>query len=88
VFLHIDIILTVYGGYMTVIDLKPGQKAAVTAIGTGDPLLKRRILDMGITPGVEITMIKTAPLGDPLEITLRGYQLSLRKNEARQIEVQ
>ena len=73
---------------MTVIDLKPGQKAAVTAIGTGDPSLKRRILDMGITPGVEITMIKTAPLGDPLEITLRGYQLSLRKNEARQIEVQ
>ncbi|MGI5174315.1 ferrous iron transport protein A [Treponema sp. OMZ 840] len=72
---------------MTVVDLKPGQTATVSTVGTGDPLLKRRILDMGITPGVEITMIKSAPLGDPLEITLRGYQLSLRKHEAQQIHL-
>ncbi|MGP1523787.1 FeoA family protein [Treponema sp.] len=73
---------------MTVLDMKPGQKAAVVSVSTKDELLKRRILDMGITPGVEVTMIKEAPLGDPLEVMLRGYQLSLRKNEARQIEVQ
>ena len=72
---------------MTVLDLKPGQKAEVVSVGTGDALLKRRILDMGITPGVEITMVKEAPLGDPLEIMLRGYQLSLRKHEAQQIEI-
>lgn len=44
--------------------------------------IRRRLLDMGITPGAEITMRKTAPLGDPMEITLRGYELTLRKAEA------
>lgn len=49
---------------------------------TATGAIRRRLLDMGITPGAEITMRKTAPLGDPMEITLRGYELTLRKAEA------
>lgn len=73
---------------MTVCDLKAGQTATVKSVGTGDVALKRRIFDMGVTSGVEVTMVKVAPLGDPIEITLRGYQLSLRKADAIQIEVE
>ena len=50
--------------------------------------LRRRIMDMGITKGVEIKVVKIAPLGDPMELNVRGYELSLRKNEAESIEVQ
>lgn len=50
--------------------------------------MKRRIMDMGITPGVEIKVIKAAPLGDPIEVHVRGYELSLRKEEALKIEIQ
>lgn len=49
--------------------------------------VKRRIMDMGVTPGVEIKVIKTAPLGDPVEVRVRGYELSLRKDEAAQIQI-
>jgi len=60
---------------------RPGEKGIVKqVIGTG--AIKRRMFDMGVTPGTEITMRKTAPLGDPIEITLRGYELSIRKSEA------
>ncbi len=55
-----------------------GRVKKLTATGA----IRRRLLDMGITPGAEITMRKTAPLGDPMEITLRGYELTLRKAEA------
>lgn len=54
----------------------------------GEGAIKRRIMDMGITKGVEITVRKVAPLGDPLEITVRGYELSLRKADAENIEVE
>ncbi len=54
--------------------------------GTGK--LRRRIMDMGITKGVEIKVVKIAPLGDPMELNVRGYELSIRKNEAESIEVQ
>ena len=54
-------------------------------VGTND--VSRRLLEMGVTPGVEICRLGTAPLGDPLEFELRGYRLSLRKNEAQQIEL-
>ena len=54
---------------------------------TGDGPVKRRIMDMGVTPGVEIKVIKTAPLGDPVEVRVRGYELSLRKDEAAQIQI-
>ncbi len=54
----------------------------------GEGALKRRIMDMGITKGIEIRLRKAAPLGDPIEITVRGYQLSLRKADAEMIEVE
>ena len=66
---------------------KIGETVTVTKLnGTGP--VKRRIMDMGITPGVEVKVIKVAPLGDPVEINVRGYELSLRKEEAARIEVE
>jgi len=55
---------------------------------TGDGPVKRRIMDMGITRGVEVFVRKMAPLGDPIEVTVRGYELSLRKADAEMIEVE
>lgn len=72
---------------MTLKELKPGQKGKVTSIGTVGPM-KRRIMDMGVTPGVEVKVVKVAPLGDPVEVTVRGYELSLRKEEAAQIQIE
>lgn len=57
------------------------EKGVVKAVG-GESKIKRRLFDMGITPGAEIYMRKKAPLGDPIEITVRGYELTLRKTEA------
>lgn len=54
----------------------------------GEGAVKRRIMDMGITKGVEITVRKAAPLGDPIEITVRGYELSVRKADAEMIEIE
>ena len=54
----------------------------------GEGAVKRRIMDMGITKGVDVTVRKVAPLGDPIEITVRGYELSLRKADAEMIEVE
>ena len=54
----------------------------------GEGAVKRRIMDMGITKGVEVHVRKVAPLGDPVEVTVRGYELSLRKSDAEMIEVQ
>lgn len=65
----------------TLKEFKPGETGTVVRI-TGQGGIRRRLLDMGITPGTEISMRKVAPLGDPIEITVRGYQLSLRKSEA------
>ena len=64
-----------------------GGKAKVVRIH-GEGAVKRRIMDMGITKGVEIYVRKVAPLGDPIEITVRGYELSLRKADAENIEVE
>ncbi len=64
-----------------------GETVTVSRLnGTG--ALKRRIMDMGITKGTDIFVRKTAPLGDPVEVTVRGYELSIRKSEAEHIEVQ
>jgi Fe2+ transport system protein A len=71
---------------MTLRDLKPGQQGVVVSIATTGSM-KRRIMDMGITPGVEIKVVKVAPLGDPIEVNVRGYELSLRKEEAQEIEM-
>ena len=70
----------------TLRSVKPGETVKVSKIG-GEGALKRRIMDMGITKGVKIHIRKVAPLGDPIEINLRGYELSLRKADAEIIEV-
>ena len=67
-------------------DLKPGQKGTVVRIKSYGSL-RRRIIDMGITPNAVIIMKKEAPFGDPIEINIRGYELSIRKSEANQIIV-
>ena len=71
----------------TLKQIKIGKSAKVVKVH-GEGALKRRIMDMGITKGVEIFVRKVAPLGDPLEITVRGYELSLRKDDAEMIEVE
>ena len=72
---------------MTLGDAKVGTTVVVTKI-EGDSAYKRRIMDMGITKGTEIYVRKVAPLGDPIEVTVRGYELSLRKGEAENIVVE
>ena len=62
------------------------KKAIILAIG-GDNPLRRRLLDMGLTPGVTVTMLRTAPLGDPLLLSLRGYKLALRRSDAACISI-
>ena len=71
---------------MNVSDLKLGETAKVLSVG-GEGNLRRYFLDMGIVPGVSVTLEKKAPLGDPLELNVRGYSLSLRLSEASRIEV-
>ena len=70
----------------TLKDAKIGETVQVAKL-TGEGAVKRRIMDMGITKGVEIFVRKVAPLGDPIEITVRGYELSLRKADAEMIEL-
>lgn len=66
---------------------KVGETVKIVKL-TGQGAVKRRIMDMGITKGVEIFIRKVAPLGDPVEVTVRGYELSLRKDDASMIEVE
>ena len=70
----------------TLKDVKVGESCTVAAL-TGSGALKRRIMDMGLTKGTRVYVHKVAPLGDPLELTVRGYELSIRKDEAASIEV-
>ena len=70
----------------TLNELKAGETARVVKLN-GEGAVKRRIMDMGITKGTEVTVRKVAPLGDPIELTVRGYELSIRKGEAAMIEV-
>jgi ferrous iron transport protein A len=72
---------------MTLNEVKIGDTVKVTKIN-GQGAVKKRIMDMGVTKGVEIYVRKVAPLGDPVEVTVRGYELSLRKEDAKIIEVQ
>lgn len=72
---------------MTLREAKIGQTVTVKKL-TGEGAVKRRIMDMGITKGVEVYIRKVAPLGDPVEVTVRGYELSLRKAYAEMIEVE
>ena len=70
----------------TLKEVKIGESVKVKAL-KGEGPVKRRIMDMGITKGVEIFVRKVAPLGDPIEVTVRGYELSIRKADAQMIEV-
>ena len=71
----------------SLIDIKIGETTKVVRLH-GEGALKRRIMDMGSTKGIEIYVRKVAPLGDPIEITVRGYELSIRKSDAQMIEVE
>jgi len=70
----------------TLNELKIGETARVVRLH-GEGAVKRRIMDMGLTKGTEVTVRKVAPLGDPIELTVRGYELSIRKSEAATIEI-
>ena len=71
---------------MTLKEVNVGRTVNVLKI-LGEGPIKRRIMDMGITKGAEVTVRKVAPLGDPIELTVRGYELSIRKEDAQMIEV-
>ena len=72
---------------MTTLDLlTPGESGVIKAVG-GEGALRHRLLDMGLTPKTAVRVEKVAPMGDPMELMLRGYRLTLRKEDARKIEV-
>lgn len=71
---------------MTLNDLKVGGEGVITAVNGGGEL-RLRLLDMGLIPGTAVKVIKIAPLGDPIEITLRGYELTIRREHAREIDI-
>lgn len=71
---------------MTLADLKRGESRTVISV-SGEGAISRRLMEMGVVPGVSVSMIKSAPFGDPLEIRVRGYSLALRRSEAQTIEV-
>ena len=71
--------------HRTLEDLSPGQSGTILSIANKSGTVKRRLVDMGLTPGTEVRVTKIAPLGDPIEVSLRGYELSLRKADAGQI---
>jgi len=72
---------------MNLAKLKPGQKGRITAIGSIGAL-KRRLMDMGVLIGEEVRVLKVAPMGDPIEVNIKSYNLSLRKKEAEGIAVE
>ena len=72
---------------MTLKDVKPGKTVRITKI-SGEGAIKRRIMDMGLTKGTEVFVRKVAPLGDPVEITVRSYELSVRKHDAELVAVE
>ena len=68
-------------------DFTVGESGKIVKV-SGEGRVRRRLFDMGVTPGAELTMRKKAPLGDPIEVTIRGYELTLRKVEAACVEVE
>ena len=72
---------------MTLKELQIGKSAVVDTVG-GTGALRQHFLDMGLVPGAQVTLIKLAPMGDPIEIHIRGYELTLRVDDARQITVE
>jgi Fe2+ transport system protein FeoA len=72
---------------MSIDDLKIGQSGIITAVG-GEGALRLRFLDMGLIPGTKVLLQKVAPMGDPIQIRVRGYELTIRRADARMIEIQ
>ena len=75
------------GEHMTLDELKVGQSAAITAVG-GEGALRNRLIDMGLIPRTRVTLRKVAPRGDPIELHLRGYELTIRLEDAAKITVE
>ena len=71
---------------MTLTNLKVGESAVITKIG-GEGALRQHFLDMGVIPGAEVTVVKFAPMGDPMELQIHGYELTLRLADAAQIDI-
>ena len=71
----------------TLSEMNIGESGIIKKVG-GDGAIRRRLFDMGVTPGADVYLRKKAPLGDPYEVTLRGYELTLRKNEAENVLVE
>jgi Fe2+ transport system protein FeoA len=74
-------------GMVSLGQLRPKERGIIVKVGGRGPV-HRRILDMGVVPGTQVEVVKVAPLGDPVELLIRGYHLSLRKEEAREIFVE
>ena len=72
---------------MTLAELKKGESRTVLSV-RGEDMVTRRLMEMGVIPGVAVRMVKSAPFGDPLEINVRGYSLALRRNEAQSVELE
>lgn len=73
---------------MNLNNLKPGQQGKIIKLDSSIGPVRRRLMDMGVIPGELITVDKIAPMGDPIEVTVKSYNLSLRKNEAKGIEIE
>jgi ferrous iron transport protein A len=73
---------------MNLSDLKPGQQGKILKLDSSIGPIRRRLMDMGIIPGESIKVEKVAPMGDPIEVSVKSYNLSLRKNEAKGIEIE
>jgi len=73
--------------FQTIVDMRPGQRAKIIKVNSSGKINKR-IIDMGVVPGAIIEFEQVAPLGDPVKIRIKGYRLSLRKNEASQIHIE
>jgi ferrous iron transport protein A len=72
---------------MNLAELKKGESRTVVAV-RGEEIVARRLMEMGLIPGVSVSMVKSAPFGDPIEIRVRGYSLALRRNEAETVELE
>jgi ferrous iron transport protein A len=73
---------------MNLSNLKPGEQGRILKLDSSIGPIRRRLMDMGVMPGEMIKVEKVAPMGDPIEVTIKGYKLSLRKSEARGIELE
>lgn len=72
---------------MKLTEFQPGDEGVILMV-KGEGRIRRRLFDMGVTPGAKVLMVKKAPLGDPIEIVIRGYDLTLRKDEAELVEME